>query len=297
MSNVVIPPLLGLAQVDVETALEELARARDRVYFAPEADAAAADEYYRGVPPEELGDLVRRTHRRTPAYKPARELYPWVDLQPDGTLCSLYSGHRWDPEELIHADEAVARARAHFSARLAVLGARDAAAVEEEMAAALPFNCEHVVPQSWFGKSEPMRGDLHHLFACESRCNSFRSNTPYAEFADFPVTQRAGGIAAVIRSECGKSEGNGFEPVHGKGAAARAVFYFLLRYPGLVEAGEMPPERTEMLVAWHEADPVTDWERHRNAAIFERQGNRNPFIDDPALAAAPRPAAAAGRRH
>jgi endonuclease G, mitochondrial len=26
---------------------------------------------------------------------------------------------------------------------------------------------------------------------------------------------------------------------------------------------------------------VSDYERHRNAAIFERQGNRNPLIDHP----------------
>jgi endonuclease I len=41
------------------------------------------------------------------------------------------------------------------------------------------------VPQSWYAKAEPMRGDLHHLFACEPRCNSFRSNIPYFDFADF----------------------------------------------------------------------------------------------------------------
>jgi endonuclease I len=53
--------------------------------------------------------------------------------------------------------------------------------------AELRFNCEHVVPQSWYAKAEPMRGDLHHLFACEPRCNSFRSNIPYFDFADFPT--------------------------------------------------------------------------------------------------------------
>ena len=30
-----------------------------------------------------------------------------------------------------------------------------------------------------------------------------------------------------------------------------------------------------------EAEPVGEWERHRNAAIFEIQGNRNPLIDNP----------------
>src|SRR4051794_25147285 len=65
-------------------------------------------------------------------------------------------------------------------------GARTTAEAQAEVEAALPFNCEHVVPQSWFGKQKPMRGDLHHLFVCEARCNSFRGNTPYMEFADFP---------------------------------------------------------------------------------------------------------------
>ncbi len=56
----------------------------------------------------------------------------------------------------------------------------------DEIENSLPYNCEHVVPQSWFNKRNPMKGDLHHLFACESRCNSFRSNIPYyRHFADY----------------------------------------------------------------------------------------------------------------
>ena len=285
MNTDVVHGLPGLATADVEVALAELARAGERVYYDAAADAAAADAYYDGVAPDRLADLVRRSHVRTPRYRPATELYPWVDLQPSGVLRSLYTGHEWDPEQLIRDDLAVAETRAHeVAARLTARGAQAADEVAAEVEAALPFNCEHVVPQSWFGKDEPMRGDLHHLFACESRCNSFRGNTPFVEFGDFPVPRSPGPVPAVVRGECGKSEGNGFEPVHGKGPAARAVFYFLVRYPGVVDAGEMPPERRRMLLAWHEDDPVTDWERHRNAAICERQGNRNPFIDRPDLA-------------
>jgi endonuclease I len=237
------------------------------------------------VPPEALADHLARTHGPRPTYKPAREVYPWVDLQPDGTIRSLYTGQVWDPEALIRADVEVAAARTRtFTARLARPGVQDADHLTAEIEAELPFNCEHVVPQSWFAKREPMRGDLHHLFACESRCNSFRSNTPYTEFADFPEPPSAGPGMLVVRSDCGKSESNGFEPAHGKGAAARAVLYFLMRYPGVVEEHEMPGERRALLLAWHEGDPVGEWERHRNAAIFERQGNRNPFIDDAALA-------------
>jgi Endonuclease I len=88
----------------------------------------------------------------------------------------------------------------------------EAAAIE----AALPYNCEHVVCQSWFDEDEPMRGDIHHLFACESGCNSFRGNFPYI---DFPDTQE------IVRDACGRREEDGFEPGGGKGPAARATLY------------------------------------------------------------------------
>lgn len=78
---------------------------------------------------------------------------------------------------------------------------------------------------------------------------------------------------------------HGFEPAHGKGAAARAAFYVLLRYSTEISPSELPPERLRMLLGWHNQDPVSDWARHRNAAIFARQGNRNPFIDHPEWAA------------
>jgi endonuclease I len=275
----------GLTAADVTAALAELAAARERVYYDADADSAAAASYYGEVAPEQFADLVARTHVRRPGYKPARELYPWVDLQPTGKLRSLYTSHEWDPEELIRADLAIVRARVReLTSRLGLPEARDHLELLDEVEAALPFNCEHVVPQSWFDKQEPMRGDLHHLFACETRCNSFRGNTPYDEFADFPEPTTAGPALDVVRDDCGKSAADRFEPAHRKGPAARAALYFLLRYPGVVEADEMPPERRQVLVAWHEEEPVTEWERHRNAAIAERQGNRNPFIDHPELA-------------
>ena len=46
----------------------------------------------------------------------------------------------------------------------------------------------------------------------------------------------------------------------------------------------LPADRIRMLQKWHKDNAVSEWEKHRNQAIFAIQGNRNPFIDLPALA-------------
>jgi endonuclease I/V8-like Glu-specific endopeptidase len=247
--------------------------AGSRPYLDPQ-DEAAAQAYYADLAPElspqarfvALSALLARTHTHPRGYDPKDEVYPWVDLWPDGRLRSLYSAREHAPEELVAADRAAEARRLTLAAREGL----DAGALEE----ALPYNCEHVVPQSWFAKREPMRGDLHHLFSCEPDCNSFRGNTPYFDFPDY---------GEALRSDCGRREPGEFEPAHGKGAAARATLYFLLRYPGVVrQYGEAA---LGVLLAWHAAQPPGDWERHRNAAIYARQGNRNPIIDHPEWAA------------
>jgi endonuclease I len=275
--------MAGVLGGDLRAALAEVALAKGRPYFDGEADRAAAEAYYADVSLDRLGNLVDSTHTGKPGYKPAQELYPWVDLQPDGKLRSLYTAQIFEPENLILADFEVLQARVARLMRATMLDEGDQAKIEAEGEEQLPFNCEHVVPQSWFAKAEPMRGDLHHLFACETRCNSFRGNTPFAEFHDFPEAPPPSSVSAmnIVRGDCGKSQSGGFEPANGKGAAARAACYFRLRYPGLISVEEMPEDRWEVVLAWREQDPVTLWERHRNAAIFERQGNRNPFIDHP----------------
>ncbi|MFK4225897.1 endonuclease [Streptomyces sp. NPDC019890] len=273
------------AETDLAAALVNLAAARSRPYYDARADEAAREAYYANIRADRpsglchaLTELLEATHAQRPAYKPMRMVYPWVDLHPDEQLRSIYSGKDFSPEELIQADAAVEAARiGRWQEFLLHESAPGPAALEAQfdaLEAALPFNCEHVVPQSWFAKKEPMRGDLHHLFACESGCNSFRGNIPYFDFAD---------SEEVVREACGRREPDKFEPSAGKGPVARATLYFLLRYPGFIgdEARELQRERLGLLLAWHSDNAVSEYERHRNAAIAEIQGNRNPLIDHP----------------
>jgi endonuclease G, mitochondrial len=284
--------VVGLDPIDAlqQRSLDRLAAARRRPYYDADADALDRDRYYSSVDlaaddPASiaaLSRLVTSTHERLLPYKPSEELYPWVDLHQDGHLRNIYSGSRVDPETVIRDDARIAKARrdlvADFVRSRATFGAREVHEEAKNVEHKLHFNCEHVVPQSWFDGDLPMRGDLHHLFTCEPVCNSDRGNLPYAELTELR-TPVAG---------CGRRKAKqAFEPFTGKGPAARATLYFLLRYPGVIgdDREELQRAALPTLTSWHGADPISEYERHRNAAIREAQGNRNPFIDFPELTA------------
>lgn len=267
-------------------------------WYDGDADDAAALAYWAGVdldaPSETLFPAIDRkleeTHTSRHGYSRARLefLYPAIDLHEDGTLRNIYSGTVLDPREAMARELGFVLSRAEAMGLEAeglsvddllerddIWDAVELDALSRE--ASTPFNCEHVVCQSWFEARQPMRADLHHLFACEPECNSFRSNIPYWQF---PVEEE------VVRQKCGRRENGKFEPEHGKGAVARATMYFLARYPKEIgnERGELTKSRIAMLLDWHRDNPVNSYERHRNWLTEKAQGNRNPFIDHPCIA-------------
>ncbi|CAM4085491.1 endonuclease I family protein [Mesobacillus thioparans] len=237
----------------------------NKPYYDAVLDARMRERYYCDAvfSAEELHLLLARTHTLHLRYSPHEYVYPWVDLQENLQLKSLYSGQDLDPVEVIEEDLRLIKTLkgGGFTASSEIL-----------------FNTEHVVPQSWFDGMEPMRGDLHHLFACEPACNSMRSNHPFHDFQNYEPELAASGI----RSGCGMVEAGKFEPEYGKGFVARAVFYFNLRYKDVIQLDAQMD--FEELLSWHLEHPVTLYEKHRNAAIQELQGNRNPFIDFPDMA-------------
>ena len=274
----------------VEQALAELDRHKDESYYDAGADSEARESYYADIgqpSAEALGRLLGETHTNEYRYDPPMFVYPWLDQHPDGMLRSIYSDRAYEPEEFIRRDAAVARERMEMlleaDSGVRALAANDARPAEVEsqasseqlemLSAERPYNCEHVVCQSWFEANEPMRGDLHHLFACESGCNSFRGNHPYYDFD----------VREVVREECGRRQEEGFEPGANKGPVARATLYFLLRFPGVVTdaRAELPADRLPTPLDWHTAEPPAEYELHRNAVAAQMQGNRNPLIDHP----------------
>lgn len=125
------------------------------------------------------------------------------------------------------------------------------------------WNREHVWPKSlgWFNKTGA-GADLHHIRPCDPTENSRRGNTRF-----------------------GASDGF-YEPQDNmKGDVARIVFYLLTRYDEADRySAKDVAESEEMLLEWNKVDPVDEFEKRRNEAIYEIQGNRNPFIDHPEFA-------------
>ncbi|MGB0523915.1 MAG: endonuclease, partial [Flammeovirgaceae bacterium] len=150
----------------------------------------------------------------------------------------------------------------------------------------------------WFGSAEPMKSDIHHLFPTHGSVNSARSNHPFDEIPDASTDNWYGvnGSSYTSSSSTPSSnidhwserDGSIFEPREDhKGNLARAIFYYYTMYPNtagslssIVASGDI-----NVLYQWHLADPVDATEMTRNNRTAEKQGNRNPYIDYPDLAA------------
>lgn len=150
---------------------------------------------------------------------------------------------------------------------------------------------EHVFPQTEFGSNEPARSDLHALFPADHDVNNNRGNKKLDNVTGTPP-------ALLTGTGC-NSNSTAFEVRDDqKGDAARALFYMALRYEGdtqvlnleLVDQTSNSVStdgligQLSTLLAWHSADPPDAFEQLRNDRIFALQGNRNPFVDNPAWA-------------
>lgn len=154
------------------------------------------------------------------------------------------------------------------------------------------YNREHIVPQSLFNQASPMVADIHFIRATDGKVNGMRSNYPFGKVGSASFTSQNGSKLGTSASS-GYS-GTVFEPIDEfKGDVARMIFYFVTRYQSKLStfsSGNMLGSSTfpglqtwelNVLLAWHNQDPVSQAEIKRNNASYAFQGNRNPFIDNP----------------
>lgn len=153
------------------------------------------------------------------------------------------------------------------------------------------FNREHSVPKSWFDDQYPMYTDLFHLYPTDGYVNNKRGNFPFGEVENATWTS-TNGSKLGLNSTSGYS-GTVFEPIDEyKGDFARTLFYMATCYmdknlsqteTSAFIGSDLKPWALEIMQQWHIDDPVSEKEIERNNAVYEIQGNRNPFIDFPDL--------------
>jgi endonuclease I len=164
------------------------------------------------------------------------------------------------------------------------------------------YNREHSVPQSWFGASAASgsigpESDYFHVFPTDKVVNANRGNFIYGTVSAPTITSANGGKLGP-NTFTGLS-GTAFEPIDAfKGDLARGFLYFVTRYQSNMVGWEalstegdkafdgttwpsVEPSYLQLMIQWHNLDPVSQKEVDRNNAGYTFQGNRNPFIDHP----------------
>lgn len=143
------------------------------------------------------------------------------------------------------------------------------------------MNTEHSWPQSQGADCEPMQSDLHHLFVTDGPTNSARGNKPFDNIPSPTLTYTGGSRANSTH----------FEPRDAqKGATARAMLYFALRYYNYSVGVGCPSINMSfysgmesVLMGWHRQYAPSNIDRKRNDDVQSFQQNRNPFVDYPEL--------------
>lgn len=149
------------------------------------------------------------------------------------------------------------------------------------------WNREHSWPSSKGFSDDSFEAytDIHHLRPADISVNSTRSNLDF-DVSDNAIDEAPGSFV----------DGDSFEPRDEvKGDIARMMMYMDTRYEG--ETGDDTPDLVLVdsvtssgqaalgkictLLEWHAFDPVDDVEIARHDKIYQYQGNRNPYVDNP----------------
>lgn len=151
------------------------------------------------------------------------------------------------------------------------------------------YNREHLWAQSWSNNDGTNKTDLHHVFPTDGYVNNRRGNYAFGEVSNASWTSRNG--SKLGNNKISGFNGTVFEPIDEyKGDIARALLYVSVRYyqedsgwsnSDMTNKSVIKDWALNMLLRWHEEDPVSQKEIDRNDAVYSIQRNRNPFVDYP----------------
>ena len=169
-----------------------------------------------------------------------------------------------------------------------------------DMSAVSNMNIEHIWANSWWGHlKNNAYCDLFNLYPADATANGRKSNNPIG-VVDKTISY-TNGVTKVGKSTSYRADSliTVWEPAdQWKGDFARTYFYMATCYShmtslwttteGLLTVDPnspllMRPWVYNLMLEWAEADPLDEIEQQRCDAIYEIQGNRNPFVDYPEL--------------
>lgn len=225
-----------------------------------------ADGYKGAALKTALSGIIHIPNGRNVGYDGLYEGYKKTDTRPDGYVRDWYS----NTTNYVHVNDKAG----HYSA-------------EGDC-----YNREHSVPQSWFGGGG-IKSDIIHVLPTDGYVNNRRSNYPFGEVGNIEYKSNNSYSKLGSCKTTGYS-GTVFEPNDEiKGDIARIYFHMVTCYEVLAPAWGHNVFSTayngfekwalDMLMRWSKEDPVDEREIARNNAVFEVQGNRNPFVDYPGL--------------
>ena len=210
---------------------------------------------------DELSDKVTTTHTTFLSYTPGVwDALKQTDLDPtdSGKVLLLYGFNDTD------GDSTTDRTRG----------------VNNNGGGTTDWNREHTYPKSLgnpnLGTSGP-GADAHHLRPADVQRNSSRGSRKFADgLGNSGVTP----------------QGYWYPGDEWKGDVARMMMYMYVRYGsvclpvnvGMGNTVSSDPNMIDLFLQWNVEDPVSDFELQRNPILEGIQGNRNPFIDNPAFA-------------
>jgi len=149
------------------------------------------------------------------------------------------------------------------------------------------WNREHIFPKSLatpalVTDSAGSGTDLNNLRAADCQMNSTRNNNVYGD----------GSGDSVLNSGVffpGDGTGTGGDDY--RGDVARAIMYMYIRYPSQINPNDVASstnnshnDMPDIFLEWNQEDPPSAIEILRNDTFETKQGNRNPFIDNPYIA-------------